>query len=648
MAKTPSKKTPKKTPKKAKAVATAPSVTRKRIDKLHDLDEANKRLMTALDKTDRERITQINKLEEREKQLLDRLSKLDDEKLQTAADNGKVDVSADDFIEINAGGKVIAVKRATLAQRHGSRLEALFSGRWDKKLVRDSSGRIFLDVNSDCFQAIVDYMNELAISSEDEPPEPPTVDDELQYILAHQMNLFGITFTERVPESNIIKKCSDAKILHDWLEEDGSGGELKLLYRSSRDGLSNSAFHNTCDDKGRTIVIIETTEGGVVGGYTNTAWKSPGSRAKGSRGSYGSYGYANKAFLFSLSGFGLSSPCKMKLKNAASGQYAIYHYFNCGPTFGNDFQVSGSTVYLNTGVTYEPGPSEQLISSPSYNISPSKPTQLIGGRMYNIKEMEVFQVTDEPTPLQDPRKRQPLSSDSMKKVATVDIFSKNVNDAINDKWTTLQELEAQVLSLEESFKDEHQFIESFGSGDTNNVVTLNVSGTMMATSRATLLLSEDSVLAQQFDDTKWTEQGSASPRVKDWTPDEVTNWVKSLKDVPDDIATLFRENEIKGSELLALDKDGLKMIGVKRAGTICILLKEIKQLEEASQDTATLIEYSPYCFGKILDYLRLKHLHTLGLIDKPALPTVCESQQKRFEKVVKYYFPGNGSKFILG
>jgi len=271
-------------------------------------------------------------------------------------------------------------------------------------------------------------------------------------------------------------------------------------------------------------------------------------------------------------------------------------------------------------------------------------------KRYDIKEMEVFQVTDNPSTPHDPRKKQPLSCDSVKKVATIDTFSKEVNDAINDKWTTLQQLEAEVLSLEESFKDEEQFIELFGSGDTNNVVTLNVSGTTMTTSRATLLLSEDSVLAQQFDDTKWTEQGSAcaSPSVKDWTPDDVTNWVKSVKGVPDDVATLFWENEINGLELLALDKDGLKMIGVKRAGTICLLLKEIKQLDEARLDTATLIEYSPYCFGKILDYLRLKHLHSLGLIEEPALPTVCESQQKRFEKVVKYYFPGNSAKFILG
>eukprot|EP00984_Skeletonema_dohrnii_P007466 scaffold2705_cov140-Skeletonema_dohrnii-CCMP3373.AAC.4 len=589
---------------------------------MDDLDQTNKRLKTALDEHDRDRAIQINKLEEKEKQLLDRLNKLDEEKLNAASANGNVDVSDDDFLEINAGGKIIAVKRATLTQLRGSRLEAMFSGRWDKKLVRDSRGRLFLDVNSDCFQAIVDYMNELAISSEDDPPMPPTVDDELQHILVHQMNLFGLTVDPQI-DSNIIAQHSDTTFLHNWLEEDGSGGELGLLYRSSRDGLTSANFHSKCDSKGPTIVIIETTEGGVIGGYTNTAWTSRSG-----------YAYADKAFLFALSGFGLLSPCKMKLKNASQQGYAIYNYSPSGPIFGNghDLQVGGSSVSLKIGHTYNPSPSEQLT----------------GCRTYEIKEMEVFQVTDHPYPLQDPRKKQPISSNSVEKVSVVDTFSKKVNDAINEKWTTLQELEVEVLSLEESFKDEEQFIESFGSGDTNNVVMLNVSGTMMATSRATLLLSEDSVLAQQFDTSKWTEQGSASPRVKDWTPDDVTNWVKSVKDVPEDVATLFWENEIKGSELLALDKDGLKMIGVKRVGTICLLLKEIKQLEEASQDTATLIEHSPYCFGKILDYLRLKHLQTLGLVDESALPTVCESQKKRFEKVVKYYFPGNCSKFILG
>jgi hypothetical protein len=623
-------RTPKKTGKAeaapaAKPMSAAPSIgiglTGKRVQNVNELDKANKKLKTALAEMDKDRAIQVETLQKKEDQLLNRLSKLDEEKLKTAAANGNVDVSDDDFLEINAGGRIIAVKRATLTQLQGTRMEAMFSGRWDEKLIRDGSGRIFLDVNGDCLGSIVDYLNELAISSEEEPPERPRVDDELQHILAHQMDLFGLTTIPQI-ESNIIKESSEMYILHDWLKEDGSDGDLELLHRSSRDGATGQNFHSKCDSKGRTITIIETTEGGVVGGYTNTAWKSNGG-----------YTGANKAFLFAISGFGLSSPIKMKLLNARS--YAICNSSD-GPTFGNgsgycDLRVGSTSVTLYTGNAYERG-SEQL----SINHT------------FSIKEMEVFQVTDNPTPIQDPRKKQQLS-DSVKKAASVNNFSKEVNDAINEKWSTLHDLEAEVLSLEESFKDEEGFIESFGSGDANDVVMLNVSGTMVAVSRATLLLCEDSVLAQQFDDTKWTEQGSAVPRVKDWTPDEVTNWVKGVKGVSEDVATLFWENDINGLELLALDNDGLKMIGVKRAGTICLLLKEIKQLEEASQDTATLIEYSPYCFGKILDYLRLKRAYTLGLIyDEPALPTVCESQKKRFDKIVKYYFPGKSSKFIFG
>ena len=138
------------------------------------------------------------------------------------------------------------------------------------------------------------------------------------------------------------------------------------------------------------------------------------------------------------------------------------------------------------------------------------------------------------------------------------------------------------------------------------------------------------MLAQQFDDTKWTEQGYNNLRVTEWTPDDVTNWVKNIKDVPDDVASLFWENEIKGSELLALDKDGLKMLGVKRVGTICLLHDEISSLKKAASDgMSTLIEHSPYCFGKMLDYLRLKHLHSINLSEEPALPIVCDDQKKR-------------------
>mmetsp|Transcript_19548 Transcript_19548/g.46883 ORF Transcript_19548/g.46883 Transcript_19548/m.46883 type:complete len:159 (-) Transcript_19548:142-618(-) len=143
----------------------------------------------------------------------------------------------------------------------GTKLEALFSGRWDKKLQRDSHGHIFLDVNPVCFRAIVDYLNELAISLEDEPPNPPSVDDEHKQILMHQLELFGLNMPRNMPGSNIVKTAKEVNHLHDWLEEDDSDGDFNLLYRGSRDGLFNADFHSKCDNQGCTLTIIETTDG---------------------------------------------------------------------------------------------------------------------------------------------------------------------------------------------------------------------------------------------------------------------------------------------------------------------------------------------------------------------------------------------------
>jgi len=67
-----------------------------------------------------------------------------------------------------------------------------------------------------------------------------------------------------------------------------------------------------------------------------------------------------------------------------------------------------------------------------------------------------------------------------------------------------------------------------------------------------------------------------------------------------------------------------------------------------SDGVVTQIEHDPYCFGKILDYLRLKQLHSVNLVKDPAPPTVRKSRKKTFEKIVDYYFPGDSSKFVLG
>ena len=84
-----------------------------------------------------------------------------------AAENGVLDVDGLEILDINAGGSIISVTRGTLTQIKGTRLEALFSGRWDRRLPRDDDGRVFLDVNPKCFGVVVDYLNESRITPPD-------------------------------------------------------------------------------------------------------------------------------------------------------------------------------------------------------------------------------------------------------------------------------------------------------------------------------------------------------------------------------------------------------------------------------------------------------------------------------------------------
>ena len=128
----------------------------------------------------------------------------------------------------------------------------------------------------------------------------------------------------------------------------------------------------------------------------------------------------------------------------------------------------------------------------------------------------------------------------------------------------------------------------------------------------------------------------------------MNTWANNIQGICKDASSVLKENEITGREILALKKDGLLMLRITRTGTLCLLLGKIKKLQQSSQDVVTFIEHSPYCFEKILDYLCLKHIHSQGLAQYPVLPEVCDSQKNRFEKVVKYYFPRNSAKFILG
>ena len=590
---------------------------------MDSIEQASKKLKTVADDFIARYQNVAHKLDEEEEKIKKRFEALEEKKAALLGQYGNPNATEHDLIEINAGGRVIAAKRGTLCQIKGSRLEGLFSGLWDKQLQRDGDGRVFLDVYPEGFQAVVDYLNELAISPPDDPPKFPVADhEENQCMVDSLLHLFSLKPSNGISGSMVITDPAHASLLHDWLKAEDSDGGLRLLYRSTRDGFSSEAFHSRCDGQGSTLSIIEATNGAILGGFSNVSWKKHHFRE---------WEAADKAFLFSLCREDISSCKKMKqISRSATG--AMYHNSQYGPSFGGgtDLLVRGNELSLNP-YTYE---SSQWCAAGK-------------SKAFEVKEVEVYAVGGSHN---EACHSSTIKQKSSISVQATDSFASDINNALNDKLKTIQIAEKEICQLEGFFEQDKSFVDLFANEniEASDIIRLNVSGASMATKRSTLQACKDSILSAQFDDAKWTEQGLEGKQVEEWTSDEVTSWVKDIRNIPGSVADLFAENSIAGNELLALKKDGLVMLGIERTGTLCLLLDEIEKLKKSSEDIISLIEHSPYCFAKILDYLRAKQLHSQGLAEAPQLPVVRKSEKSRFEKVVKYFFPGDSSKQILG
>ena len=91
-------------------------------------------------------------------------------------------------------------------------------------------------------------------------------------------------------DSLIINKNSNyISNLNQWLLEREGQFRTKLLFRKSINGNSFSDFHRMCDNQGKTLVLIQTEIGLIIGGYTTKDWNTSGKWFKD-----------DKSFLFSL------------------------------------------------------------------------------------------------------------------------------------------------------------------------------------------------------------------------------------------------------------------------------------------------------------------------------------------------------------
>ena len=141
-----------------------------------------------------------------------------------------------------------------------------------------------------------------------------------------EVNLHGTT-------GKILKTEEEFKELFSFISGNNER-QFRLLYSPTFDANTKEDFHKKCDNKGSTIVLVETSNGRRFGGFTSLSWKSNDQ-------------WVNDpcACIFS---FDTHKKYKLLLP-----QYSYYGGPGYGPHFGHGVQLGfynngGSTGFLDT------------------------------------------------------------------------------------------------------------------------------------------------------------------------------------------------------------------------------------------------------------------------------------------------------------
>ena len=133
--------------------------------------------------------------------------------------------------------------------------------------------------------------------------------------------------------SSIIKNDIDnIKLIINWIRQKTNKNIIKfeLIFKMSENGYASKDFHKFCDNQGPTLLLIETKDNKIFGGFTPLNWKLPEDIER-------LIDSSDSTFLFSL------SPKKKKFDMINKLDYAIRNDKDFGPIFGNfDLSLSGN------------------------------------------------------------------------------------------------------------------------------------------------------------------------------------------------------------------------------------------------------------------------------------------------------------------
>jgi len=161
-------------------------------------DTAKHAFSLAIDALDSELDSSINKINDKHRELKKQHQHLIDRQEDLAHKHGGTDVKLSDIIRLNVRGTEMFARRDTLTVVKSSRLEALFSGRWENQLLHDDQGRVFMDVNADVFKKILEYLYMIKISEDGDAPPVPDVDESMKDMFDSYLDFFKLRSEEQI------------------------------------------------------------------------------------------------------------------------------------------------------------------------------------------------------------------------------------------------------------------------------------------------------------------------------------------------------------------------------------------------------------------------------------------------------------------
>ena len=236
----------------------------------------------------------------------------------------------DSIVQLNVSGVAMETFRSTLLWQEGSTLAAKFGSAWTVQSEEMVDGAVFFDEDPSLFSLLLLHLRLGSMLGQSFVPRVPDEKLSAWHRFIKYLNLDdaltpddALTLDDMKLDSLILAGLTkELKQLSEWLPKK----KTTLLFRATRDGFDPANFHQKCDGKGPTVVIAKSAGGHIFGGYSDTAWESPGP------GSY-IYRSCRDSFLFRLSGPGGVGPSQHRIfRNFQNG---IYCESGFGPIFGS-------------------------------------------------------------------------------------------------------------------------------------------------------------------------------------------------------------------------------------------------------------------------------------------------------------------------